>query len=451
MTPPDVITQATFSPVPLILILALGGWYLGWRRRLVARGEAWPAVRTASFCLAELSLAFGFVSGIAAYDRIFKVVAVQHILISIAAPIFLAVSAPITLALQAGSPRTRTIIERALHSRASRMLSHPKFTWTFYGLSLYVLYFTGLYAFALQHDPIHTLVHLGLLLAGCLFWWPAVGVDPVPYRPGQGARVFYMLLVLPLYTILGMGSGKPVESARARDVARGPACRRRRDVGGRGDQPAWSGPWCCSCCGCERTRKRPRNTTGSAGPRPPLSSPTGGRPGTPRLGLTRVDYPRRPAGGARAGHAGPPPYAGGPFRHPVAAGRPAGGAETRASAADGVVQDPGGLQPHRPAAAGRPGGGRLRRQPRPGGGAGRLPDRSGRDHLHAPRGVVAQGGGHQGLRRRGPPRGGDGGRLHWPGPSLRRRHRRRLRASLRRCRRHRRPGHHRPGAGRGGS
>jgi putative membrane protein len=205
MTPPDVITQATFSPVPLILILALGGWYLGWRRRLVARGEAWPAVRMASFCLAELSLAFGFVSGIAAYDRIFKVVAVQHILISIAAPIFLAVSAPITLALQAGSPRTRTIIERALHSRASRMLSHPKFTWTFYGLSLYVLYFTGLYAFALQHDPIHTLVHLGLLLAGCLFWWPAVGVDPVPYRPGQGARVFYMLLVLPLYTILGMG------------------------------------------------------------------------------------------------------------------------------------------------------------------------------------------------------------------------------------------------------
>jgi cytochrome c oxidase assembly factor CtaG len=186
MTPFDVITQATFSPVPLVLILVLGGWYLSWRRRLVARGEAWPAVRTASFCLAELSLLFGFISGIAA-------------------PIFLAVSAPITLALQAGSPRTRATIERALHSRASRIVSHPKFSWTFYGLSLYVLYFTGLYAFALQHDAIHTLVHLVLLLAGCFFWWPAVGVDPVPYRPGQGARVFYMLLVLPLYTILGMG------------------------------------------------------------------------------------------------------------------------------------------------------------------------------------------------------------------------------------------------------
>ena len=78
------------------------------------------------------------------------------------------------------------------------------FTWTFYGLSLFVLYFTGLYAFTLQHDAIHTLVHLELLLAGCLFWWPAVGVDPLPYRLSQGARIFYMLLVLPLYTILGM-------------------------------------------------------------------------------------------------------------------------------------------------------------------------------------------------------------------------------------------------------
>jgi putative copper resistance protein D len=205
MTPSDVVTQATFSPVPLALILVLGGWYLASLRRLAGRGEAWPAVRTASFCLAELSLAFGLLSGIAAYDRIFRVVAVQHILLSIAAPIFLAVSAPITLALEAGSPRTRAAIERALHSRASKVLSHPKFTWTFYGLSLYVLYFTHLYVYALQHDAIHTLVHLGLLLAGCLFWWPAVGVDPIPYRPGQGTRIFYMLLVLPLYTILGMG------------------------------------------------------------------------------------------------------------------------------------------------------------------------------------------------------------------------------------------------------
>jgi putative copper resistance protein D len=205
LTPPDVVTQAVFSPVPLLLIVVLGGWYLRSVRRLAARGEGWPGVRVASFCLGELSLAFGLVSGIAAYDRIFKVVAVQHILISIAAPIFLAVSAPISLAREAGTPKTRAAIDRALRSRASMVLSHPKFTWTFYGLSLYVVYFTGLYAFALQHTAIHTLVHLVLLLAGCLFWWPAVGVDPVPYRPSHGARIFYMLLVLPLYTILGMG------------------------------------------------------------------------------------------------------------------------------------------------------------------------------------------------------------------------------------------------------
>ena len=108
------------------------------------------------------------------------------------------------------------------------MLSHPKFTWTFYGLSLFVLYFTGLYAVTLQHAAIHTLVHLVLLLAGCLFWWPAVGVDPLPYRLSHGARIFYMLLVLPLLHDPGHGAGEPVEPARTRDVARRPARRRRR-------------------------------------------------------------------------------------------------------------------------------------------------------------------------------------------------------------------------------
>ena len=349
MTPFDVVTQATFSPVPLVVILVLGGWYLGSLHRLVARGEAWPAVRTASFCLAELSLAFGFVSGIAAYDRIFKVVAAQHILISIAAPIFLAVSAPITLALQAGSPRTRTTIERALHSRASQVLSHPKFTWTFYGLSLYVLYFTGLYAFALQHDAVHTLVHLECS-------WPAAS---------SGGR---------------RSASTPCPTARARAPGSSTCCWSCRST------PSWawalesqSSPlapgmsladlhagagvmWVAGeIAGLlgtlvlfvlwlradEQAAKRTRR--GQPRPRPPPSWPTGGRPGTPPPGLTRVDHPPGPAGGARPGHAGPPPYAGRPFRLPVAPGRPAGAAETRASATNRIVQDPGGLQPHRPA------------------------------------------------------------------------------------------------------
>ena len=93
---------------------------------------------------------------------------------------------------------------KALHTPVAKVLSHPLFTWPFYGVSLFSLYFTGLYAYTLQRPGLHNLVHVHLILAGCLFWWPVVGLDPLPYRLNYGARIFYLLLALPFHTILGM-------------------------------------------------------------------------------------------------------------------------------------------------------------------------------------------------------------------------------------------------------
>jgi putative copper resistance protein D len=47
-------------------------------------------------------------------------------------------------------------------------------------------------------------VHLHLIVAGCIFWWPAVAVDPLPKRMNYGMRIGYLLLALPFHTILGM-------------------------------------------------------------------------------------------------------------------------------------------------------------------------------------------------------------------------------------------------------
>jgi putative copper resistance protein D len=204
MTPIEVITQATFPLVPTLLIVVTLGWYLWSVRRLARRSKRWPVARTASFCFAELLLAVGLVSGIDAHDEIFTVHTVQHILISMVAPIFLALSAPITLALQASNRRTQTTLLKVLRSPVAKVLSNPFFTWSFYGVTLFALYFTSLYATTLQNDTVHNLVHLHLIVAGCLFWWPAVGVDPLPHRLSYGARILYLLLAMPFHTILGM-------------------------------------------------------------------------------------------------------------------------------------------------------------------------------------------------------------------------------------------------------
>jgi putative copper resistance protein D len=204
MTPVEVITKATFPAIPTALIAVSLLWYLWSVRRLRSRGRKWPVARTASFCAGELMLALGLVSGIDAYDEIFTVHTLQHILIGMLAPIFLALSAPVTLALQASNRRVQTSLLKVLHSRVAKVITHPAFTWPFYGLSVFGLYFTSLYAITVRDSAVHDLVHVHLIVAGCLFWWPAIGVDPIPNRLSHFGRMFYLLLAMPFHTILGM-------------------------------------------------------------------------------------------------------------------------------------------------------------------------------------------------------------------------------------------------------
>jgi putative copper resistance protein D len=204
MTPLQVITQATFPPIPTVLIALMVGWYLWSVRRLAAKGRKWSNWRTASFCFAAFLLAVGLCSGIDAHDENFVIHTIQHILISMLAPLFLALSGPITLLLQSSNRKVQTTVLKILHTRVAKVLTNPIFTWSFYGLSLYTLYFSSLYALTLRDPLVHNLVHVHLIFAGCLFWWPVAGVDPLPNRLSPMVKIFYLLLALPFHTILGM-------------------------------------------------------------------------------------------------------------------------------------------------------------------------------------------------------------------------------------------------------
>lgn len=199
-----MLTQTGFEPVPTGLICLTLGWYIWSVRRLGNRGRAWPATRTAAFAGGELLLALALVSGINAHDENFAVHTIQHIFIGMLAPVLFALSAPVTLALQASPRKVQTGIVKVLHSPLGRLVSNPIFAWSFYGASIFGLYFTSLYGITLRNGTVHNLVHVHLLVAGCIFWWPAVAVDPLPKRMNYGVRIGYLLLALPFHTILGM-------------------------------------------------------------------------------------------------------------------------------------------------------------------------------------------------------------------------------------------------------
>ena len=169
-------------------------------RRLARRGRAWPFARqlAAAAAVACISAA-GLVS-----DRTFTGHMVEHLLLAMAGPLLLALSAPITLALQAGSPRLRSGLRRALHGRVLATLGQPMVGFVLLGASTVVLYLTPLLELSTTNTPLHVLVHLHLVTVGCLFVWPLVGADPSPRPFPFGARLLAALAFVPFHAFLGL-------------------------------------------------------------------------------------------------------------------------------------------------------------------------------------------------------------------------------------------------------
>ncbi|MEX2289731.1 MAG: cytochrome c oxidase assembly protein [Mycobacteriales bacterium] len=205
-TPGVLLTQARPEVLPLLLVLLPAAGYLYGVHRLRARGDAWPVARTLAFLVGGLgTVALATLSGLAAYDvSLFGVHMVQHMLLSMVATVFLALGAPITLALRTLPRRPRGAVLAVLHSRVARLVGFPLIPWMLYVASPFALYFSGWYEATLDSRVLHELLHLHFLAVGALFFWPLLGIDPVP---GRGAHPFRLLLVgttLPFHAFLGV-------------------------------------------------------------------------------------------------------------------------------------------------------------------------------------------------------------------------------------------------------
>jgi putative membrane protein len=187
-----------------VVVLAAAAYVVG-ARRLRARGRSWPAGRTAAFLSGLVVILVATASGIAAYDRVlFSLHVVQHILLGMVAPLLLVLGAPITLALQSGSRGTQRAILRVLRSAPARVLTNPLTAWLLFGTSVVTLYFTPLYELSLRNEWFHVATHAYFVGAGCLFLAHVVGLDPIPHALGYGARLLYVLVLLPFHTFVGV-------------------------------------------------------------------------------------------------------------------------------------------------------------------------------------------------------------------------------------------------------
>jgi cytochrome c oxidase assembly factor CtaG len=203
--PLSVLTQARPPLVPTLALVLVTGLYLLGVHRLRARGDAWGVGRLVSFLTGVLTLAVALLSGLEAYDtRLFGVHMVQHMLLVMVAPVFLALGAPVTLALRTLPGRPRGVLLGLLHSRVARVLTFPAVPWVIFIGSPFALYFSGWYPATLDHRWLHDLMHVHFVVAGCLFFWPIVGVDPVPGRVSHPFRILLLFATMPFHAFLGV-------------------------------------------------------------------------------------------------------------------------------------------------------------------------------------------------------------------------------------------------------
>jgi cytochrome c oxidase assembly factor CtaG len=129
---------------------------------------------------------------------------VQHMILSMMVPLFLALGAPVTLMLRTLPPGPRRALLSLLHSRLAQVLSFPPLTFLLFVISPWALYFSGWYDASLRSVFVHEMMHLHLVLVGSLFFWPLVGADPVPGRLAYPFRMLMIVLTLPFHAFLGV-------------------------------------------------------------------------------------------------------------------------------------------------------------------------------------------------------------------------------------------------------
>lgn len=202
----SILGQWELAPLPFVITVWAVGLYLLGVRTLRRRGDRWPWGRTLSFVVIGMGMfLFATSSGLAAYDTtLISVHMVQHMILSMLVPMALALGAPVTLALRTLPPGLRRGLLTVLHSRVAKVLSFPPLTFLLYVVSPWALYYSGWYEATLESTYLHEMMHVHLVLVGSLFFWPIIGVDPVPGRVSYPFRMLLVVLTLPFHAFLGV-------------------------------------------------------------------------------------------------------------------------------------------------------------------------------------------------------------------------------------------------------
>ena len=205
LTVERLLTTWVVDPVLVAGLVAAAAVYLYAASRLRARGIAWSTGRCVLWLVGLVIVFVATSSSVGAYDTtLFTMHGVQHMLLQMLAPVPLALAAPITLALRALPKPGRDALLSVLHSRPSRLVTHPLVAYAIFVVSPFVLYYSPLYEATLRNDVLHDLGHLHFVLTGFLLFAVLLALDPLPHPMPYVFRVMMIIGLGPMHVLLGI-------------------------------------------------------------------------------------------------------------------------------------------------------------------------------------------------------------------------------------------------------
>jgi putative copper resistance protein D len=193
-----------------VAVLAVALYLVG-VRRMRARGDSWPVLRTIGWVLGWAIFVWATCGAPGVYGRVlFSVHMLLHMTVSMAAPILMVLAAPVTLALRTLTARgdntlgPRELLLGLIHSRYLAVLGNPVVAAAIFFGSLMVFYFSPLFELALRTHTGHVLMTVHFLLAGYLFAWVLVGIDPGPRRWPHLLRLVVLFATISFHAFFGV-------------------------------------------------------------------------------------------------------------------------------------------------------------------------------------------------------------------------------------------------------
>ncbi len=198
------------ADVPVVaVVLLVGAAYLLTVRRVRAGSGHWPATASAWFLVGGMgSLLVVTCSFLGTYSRVlFWPLAVQDVLLMTLVPVGLTLGRPLAL-WRAVRPQRAT--GPRLPSAVRSVFGFPLTGSVLAVVLLLLVYTTGWDQTRLEHPALLELTRLLLLVAGCSFLWPLIGVDNGTGRTSYPIRALIafvdgLLDALPGLAVLGTG------------------------------------------------------------------------------------------------------------------------------------------------------------------------------------------------------------------------------------------------------